>query len=422
MNEAPKAVRFQIGLFGRTNTGKSSLLNFIAGSDVAVTSPVAGTTTDVVEKAMELLPVGPVLFLDTGGLDDASTLGDRRRQKTAAAFRRCDAVLLVLEAPVWGEVEEAILKSCAEHKLPLILVVNKTDLRQPSQEDLEVLRRKSPYVLTVSCRQPEGRDAFLAGFKSALQSAAPEGLRQAPSLVGDLVPPGGLAVFVVPIDLQAPKGRLILPQVQSIREALDSDAAVLVVKERELGPMLSRLGQRPDLVVCDSQAVLKVTADVPPEVPCTTFSILFARAKGDLVAAARGAGRLSSLREGDRVLIAEACTHHALQDDIGRVKIPRWLRQFTGVGLGISVCSGRDFPKDLSSYQLVIHCGACTLNRREMLSRLAEARQAGVPVTNYGVAIAALQGVAARVLRPFPAAHEAFVQAQEAGVAGRCAS
>jgi [FeFe] hydrogenase H-cluster maturation GTPase HydF len=233
------------------------------------------------------------------------------------------------------------------------------------------------------------------------------------------VPAGGLAVFVVPIDLQAPKGRLILPQVQSIREALDSDAAALVVKERELPAILGRLKEKPDLVVCDSQAVLKVTADVPPDIPCTTFSILFARAKGDLVAAARGAGRLALLREGDRVLIAEACTHHALEDDIGRVKIPRWLRQLAGVRLDIAVCSGHDFPKDLSSYQLVIHCGACTLNRREMLSRLAEARQAGVPVTNYGVAISALQGVAARVLKPFPAAHEAFLQAQAAGAAGR---
>ena len=415
MNGSPKAVRFQIGLFGRTNTGKSSLLNYIAGSDVAVTSPVAGTTTDVVEKAMELLPLGPVLFLDTGGLDDASALGDRRRQKTAAAFRRCDAVLLILEASAWGEVEDSILKSCAEHELPLILVVNKTDFRQPSAEDLGALRRRSAHVLTVSCRRPEDREAFLAELKAALQAAAPETLRQAPPLIADLVPAGGLAVFVVPIDLQAPKGRLILPQVQSIREALDSDAAALVVKERELSAVLGRLNQKPDLVVCDSQAVLKVTADVPPDVPCTTFSILFARAKGDLVAAARGAGRLSQLREGDRVLIAEACTHHALEDDIGRVKIPRWLRQFTGVGLDISVCSGRDFPEDLSSYRLVVHCGACTMNRREMLGRLAEAGRAGVPVTNYGVAIAALQGVAGRVLKPFPAAHEAFRQAQEAG-------
>ena len=422
MNETPKAARFQIGLFGRTNTGKSSLLNYIAGSDVAVTSPVAGTTTDVVEKAMELLPLGPVLWLDTGGLDDASTLGDRRRQKTAAAFRRCDAVLLVLEAPAWGEVEDSVLKSCAEHKLPLILVVNKTDLRRPTGEELETLRRKSPHVLAVSCRMPEGREAFLAGLKSALEKAAPEGLRQAPPLVADLVPAGGLAVFVVPIDLQAPKGRLILPQVQSIREALDSDAAALVVKERELAAVLGRLKVKPDLVVCDSQAVLKVTADVPPDVPCTTFSILFARAKGDLVAAARGAGRLSRLREGDRVLIAEACTHHALEDDIGRVKIPRWLRQYAGVSLDVSVCGGRDFPKDLSSNRLVIHCGACSLNRREMLSRLSEAGRAGVPVTNYGVAIAALQGVAARVLEPFPAAQAAYLQAREAGVAGRSPS
>ena len=421
MNQAPKAVRFQIGLFGRTNTGKSSLLNFLAGQDVAVTSPVAGTTTDVVEKAMELSPLGPVLFLDTGGLDDASGLGDRRRQRTAAAFRRCDAALLVLEAPVWGQVEEAVRRDCAERSVPLVLVVNKTDLRPPTAEYLETLRRASPQVLTVCCLRPEGREAFLGEFKSALLAAAPERARQAPPLVADLLPAGGLAVFVVPIDLQAPKGRLILPQVQSLREALDSDAAVLVVKERELAGALARLSGPPDLVVCDSQAVLKTTADVPAAVPCTTFSILFARAKGDLVAAARGAGALARLRAGDRVLIAEACAHHALEDDIGRVKLPRWLRQYTGLDLAVSVCSGRDFPRDLSAFKLVIHCGACTLNRREMLDRLAEAKRAGVPVTNYGVAIAALQGVAARVLGPFPAAREAFLDAQGAG-AGRRSS
>lgn len=412
MNDANKGVRLQIGLFGRTNTGKSSLLNLIAGSDVAVTSPLPGTTTDVVEKAQELLPLGPVLWLDTAGLDDATDLGPSRRRRTEAAFKRCDAALLVLEAPVWGEAEEEVARDCRLRGLPLILVVNKTDRGEPSCEYLASLRARGSAVLLVSSRRPEDRDRFLGELKAALAPVAAEHHAR-PSLLEGLLPAGGLAVFVVPIDREAPKGRLILPQVQAIREVLDRDAAVVVVKETGLKAALARLGRKPDLVVCDSQAVVSVVGDIPDDVPCTTFSILFARAKGDLAGAARGAARLSSLREGDRVLVAEACTHHAVEDDIGRVKIPRWLRECAGEGLKVSVCSGHDFPADLSSYRVVIHCGACTLNRREMQARLGEARSAEVPVTNYGVAIAALHGVASRVLAPFPAAHEAFLRARE---------
>ncbi|MFA6003721.1 MAG: [FeFe] hydrogenase H-cluster maturation GTPase HydF [Elusimicrobiota bacterium] len=422
MEAAPKGVRLQVGIFGRANTGKSSLLNYAAGQDVAITSPVAGTTTDVVEKAMELLPLGPVLFLDTAGLDDASVLGSRRRQRTLAAFRRCDVVLLVLEAGVWTQYEEEVAARCRQDGVPLVMVVNKTDAAWPSAGYMRELQERSRWVLSGSCRRPGEREAFMAAFKAALLQAAPEHVLKIPPLVSDLLPAGGLALFVVPIDMEAPKGRIILPQVQAIRDALDADAGVLVVKENGLVRAWGDLRRAPDLVVCDSQAVGQVAAEVPAGVPCTTFSILFARAKGDLVEAARAAARISGLRAGDRVLVAEACSHHALADDIGRVKIPRWLKQATGVELCMTTCSGRDFPQDLAEYKLVIHCGACTLNRREMLSRLRQARLAGVPVTNYGVAIAAMQGVAARVLEPFPAARAAFLQAQESGLVGRCGS
>lgn len=417
MTGASKGTRHQIGLFGRANAGKSSLLNLIAGQDVAITSPVAGTTTDVVEKAMEFLPLGPVLWLDTAGLDDGSALGAARLERTKRAFRRSDAAVLVVEPEVWTGAEEAFCGEAGAAAVPLVLVVNKTDLRRPSELFLKSLRARSPWVLEVCARDAAGRELFLERLRESLRAAV--GTGPAPSLLGDLLPAGGLAVFVVPIDLQAPKGRLILPQVQCLRDALDSDAMVLTVKERELGHALRRLGSAPDLVVCDSQAVLKAAADVPAAIPCTTFSILMARAKGDLTELARGARRIETLRAGDRVLVAEACTHHALEDDIGRVKIPRWLRQFTGSELRIETVCGRDWPADLSAYRLVVHCGGCTLNRREMLSRLAEAREAGVSVTNYGVAIAALQGVARRVLAPFPAALEAYAGADPVRSMGR---
>ena len=265
-----------------------------------------------------------------------------------------------------------------------------------------------PQVLTVSTRNAAERAAFLVALSSALIACCPDDFLQPPPLVGDLVKPGGLAVLVVPIDLQAPKGRLILPQVQTIRDTLDHDAAALVVKERELAHLLQRLTQPPDIVICDSQAVLKVVADTPSAVPCTTFSILFARLKGDLQRLAEGAAAVDRLRSGDAVLIAESCSHHALEDDIGRIRIPRWLRQYTGAALEFETMAGRDFPADLSKYRLVVQCGGCMVTRREVLSRIQQAQAAGVPITNYGLCIAQTQGVLPRVLAPFPAALEAY--------------
>lgn len=420
MNGTPKGNRLHIAIMGRTNTGKSSLLNMISGQDVAITSPVAGTTTDVVEKAMELLPLGPVLFLDTAGVDDKSSLSGQRLGKTVKALDRADIVLLVAEPGMWTDYEDEVIAEAGKRKAPVLIAVNKIDLSRPAAEFTKRLEEKSSHVIFVSSLDggPD-REKHIAALKRMLIEITPEDFLRAPSLVGDLLPSGGLAVLVVPIDLQAPRGRLILPQVQTIRDTLDNDAAALIVKERELAPTLQKLNVKPDLVVTDSQAVLKVSADIPPEIPFTTFSILFARQKGDIIAAAEGAARIEDLEPGDRVLIAEACTHHALEDDIGRVKIPRWLRQYVGGELDVNVSCGRDYPDDLEKYRLIIHCGACMLNRREMLNRVQRAREAQVPITNYGVAISFLQGVAKRTLSPFPAALLALERKLDSDKAGR---
>ena len=408
MNQTPKGNRLHIAFMGRTNVGKSSLLNLMIGQDIAITSPVAGTTTDVVEKAMELLPLGPVLFLDTAGLDDLSELSGARLQKTAKVFDRADVIILVTEADTWTNYEETVLAESMGRKIPILIVVNKVDLRQPSPAFLKMMTDKTGRVLTVSCNDETQRQTYLNDLKQQLLEKAPADFIGTPSLIGDLLPAGGFAVLVVPIDLQAPKGRLILPQVQTIRDILDHDATAVIVKERELAATLANLKTPPAIVVTDSQAILKVTADVPPEIPVTTFSILFARQKADLAVMARGAAAIDSLQPGDKVLIAEACSHHALEDDIGRIKIPRWLRQYLGGDLQIDTSAGRDYPDDLKKYKLILHCGACMMNRREMLGRLRQAQEAGVPVTNYGVAISFLQGVIKRSLAPFPSALQAF--------------
>ena len=345
-----------------------------------------------------------MLFLDTAGLDDTSLLAEARLKKTGKVFGRADVILLVTEADVWTDYEESVLTSAAENKIPVIIIVNKIDVHEPSAAWLDGIRKKNQYIMTVSCLDDQRRDIHVDALKRLLIEVSPDEFVRTPSLVGDLVPAGGIAVLVTPIDLQAPKGRLILPQVQTIRDALDCDAAAVVVKERELPAMLAYLNRPPDVVICDSQAILKVSADVPKEIPCTTFSILFNRQKGDLVSAAEGVTRIDALKPGDKVLIAEACSHHALEDDIGRVKIPRWLRQYVGAELDVSVYAGRDFPDNLGDYRLIIHCGACMLTRREMLYRIQRAKEANVPMTNYGVAISFLQGVARRVLSPFPSA------------------
>jgi [FeFe] hydrogenase H-cluster maturation GTPase HydF len=404
MQKTPKGFRLHIGLFGRRNVGKSSLLNAVTRQSVSIVSDVAGTTTDPVEKPMELLPIGPVLFIDTAGIDDVGALGELRVAKTRQIFDRTDVGLIVAAEGQWGDFEEHIYYELRTRKIPVIVVFNKNDLGRPETALTQRLQDDGTnLVFTVACRG-EG----VLDLREALIRSAPEEFINAPTIVGDLVPPGELVVLVVPIDLEAPKGRLILPQVQAIRDVLDNDAYCMIVKERELRDALDRLNRPPALIVTDSQAFLKVAGDTPDDVPMTSFSILFARCKGDLPELVRGATAIESLRDGDRVLIAEACTHHPIGEDIGRVKIPRWLRQYVGGGLEFTTVQGHDFPDDPSSYQLVIHCGGCMWNRREMLSRMLLCRRCGVPITNYGLAIAYSLGIFERALRPFPAALETY--------------
>ena len=399
-----KGLRLHIGIFGRRNVGKSSLLNAITRQEVSIVSEIAGTTTDPVEKPMELLPLGPVLFIDTAGVDDTGALGEMRVQKTKQVLDRTDLAMLVTAAGEWTDFEEKILCELAARKTPVVVVFNKVDLGQMPSDLLE--RLKSAKVHHVQTVASEGTG--LDDLRQALLKSAPAEFVENPAIVADLVGPGELAVLVVPIDKEAPKGRLILPQVQSIRDLLDGDAMCLVVKERELRSALQRLSQPPKLVVTDSQAFLKVAADTPPGTLLTSFSILFSRFKGDLAEQVRGAMAVDRLSPGDSVLVAEACSHHPIGEDIGRVKIPRWLTQYVGGRLEFKHVQGHDFPEDLSPYKLVIHCGACMWNRREMLSRLLKCRQAGVPITNYGLVIAYSLGIFERALGPFPAALEVW--------------
>ena len=400
MRAAPKSFRLHIALFGRRNAGKSSLLNALTHQQVSLVSPVPGTTTDPVEKPMELLPLGPVLFIDTAGIDDTGELGQLRVQATRKVLDRAGLALLVAGPGVWGSFEEDILAEARARKIPVIVVFNKSDIAAP---DAALLARfAAEHVPAVQTAAPAGTG--LAQLRQALLDAAPPDFIDQPPFLGDLVGPGETVVLVVPIDKEAPKGRLIQPQTLAIRELLEGDAICVVVKERELRHALDGLKQPPRLVVTDSQAFLKVAADTPPGVLLTSFSILMARYRGDLPALVRGAAAIDRLRAGDRVLVAESCSHHPIAEDIGRVKIPRWLTQYAGGKLEFTHTQGRDFPDDLSPFRLVVHCGACMWSRREMLARILRCQQAGVPITNYGLAIARSLGIFERALAPFPSA------------------
>jgi [FeFe] hydrogenase H-cluster maturation GTPase HydF len=407
MQSTPKSLRLHIGLFGRRNVGKSSLLNAITRQEVSIVSAIKGTTTDPVEKPMELLPLGPVLFVDTAGVDDEGALGELRMARTRAVLDRVDLGLVITERGAWGEFEAKLLEELQRRKVPVLIVRNKMDLGLLPAQLPEGVRQ-----VAVSAQAGTG----ILGLREALLDLAPADFFDNRRLVADLVPPGEMAVLVVPIDKEAPKGRLILPQVMAIRDLLDGESLALVVQERELASVLGRLNRPPALVVTDSQAFLKVSADVPRSVPMTSFSILMSRFQGDLPEQVRGALGIEGLRGGDRVLMAETCTHHPVGEDIGRVKIPRWLTQYVGAKLEFSHVQGRDFPADLAPYRLVVHCGNCTGNRREILSRIHRCREAGVPITNYGLTIAYSLGIFERALGPFPAALSAY-QAAKTGAA-----
>lgn len=396
---APRGLRLHIGLFGRRNVGKSSLLNALTRQQVALVSPQAGTTTDPVEKPMELLPLGPVLFVDTAGLDDTGDLGAARTARSRAVLDRVDLGILVAEQGAWGPFERRLLAELRARGIPVVVALNKADLAPGGvPPDLGGVA-----AVAVSAVTGEGLEAL----RSALLAAAPGDLPATRRLIADLVPPGELAVLVMPIDASAPKGRLILPQVMAIRDLLDGAGLALVVQARELPAALACLRRPPALVVTDSQAFRAVAEAVPETVPMTSFSILMSRLQGDLAAQARGALVLDALRPGDRVLVAEGCTHHPTEEDIGRVKLPRWLAQKAGGPLAFDTVQGRDFPGDLSPYRLVVHCGNCMGNRREMLARIRRCEAAGVPITNYGLAIAHSLGILERALRPFPGILEA---------------
>jgi [FeFe] hydrogenase H-cluster maturation GTPase HydF len=374
---------------------------------VSIVSPEPGTTTDPVEKPMELFPLGPVLFIDTAGIDDVGALGAQRVERTMQVLGRTELAILVLAEEGLGSLEIALLDAFEERKVPVLPVLNKVDLAKPADATIDRLNSRGLAPIVASVTRGDG----LAQLREALVALAPDDFLNAPTILSDLVPPGELAVLVVPVDKEAPKGRLILPQAQTIRDLIDHDAYAMVVKERELRDALDRLKRKPTLVVTDSQAFLKVAADTPPDVPMTSFSILFARQKGDLLQFTRGALAIDSLKPGDRIAMAEACSHHPIGEDIGRVKIPRWLGQYVGGPLTVQQVQGRDFIDDPTEFKLVIHCGSCMLNRREVLSRIFACTKVGVPITNYGMAIAYSLGIFERALQPFPAALEAYRQA-----------
>ena len=396
MGRAPKALRLHVGLYGRRNAGKSALLNAIAGQPVAIVADAPGTTTDPVEKPMELQPIGPIVLIDTAGLDDEGEVGALRVAKSRAMIARTDVALIVVGAGAWGPLEEGLLATFIDAKVPIVTVMNQSDRAAADPALVARLERAGAAVVPTVATTGEGVQAL----REAIIRAAPEGFVEPPTLLGDLVPTGGVVVLVVPIDLEAPRGRLIQAQVQVIRDALDHDTICVMARENRLADVLAALREPPALVVTDSQAFRHVAAVVPPEVPLTSFSILFARAKGDLATFAAGAEAIDALRPGDKVLVCEACTHHPIGEDIGRIKLPRWLEGHVGGALEVEVRAGRDFPADLSPYRLVVHCGACTHSRREVLARVAHSLAQGVPMTNYGVAIAKTHGILPRALAP----------------------
>lgn len=392
-----KSDRLHIGVFGKTNVGKSSVLNRITGQQISIVSDIAGTTTDVVEKSMELLPVGPVRFLDTAGIDDKTALAGQRIEKTMKIINRTDIAVIICDFNGVDDYEKDLIKKFEELNIPYLILVNKTDIQKISDEKLNELYTLTPHVLLTSAMEDK---ELVFKFKAEILKLLPEDFVNTPKIAGDLVPPKSTVILVIPIDKEAPKGRIILPQVQTIRDMLDSDCLSYVVKETELKQAIKNLKEPPALVITDSQAFKQVSEIVPPEIKLTSFSILFARLKGDLNTFIKGAQAIDTLNDGDKVLILESCTHHAIEDDIGRVKIPNWLRKKTGKNLIVENFSGHDFP-NIDEYKLIIHCGACMTNRREILSRILIANEKGIPITNYGITISYCLGILPRATEIF---------------------
>lgn len=408
LNQTPSSERVHIGFFGRRNAGKSSVVNAVTGQELAVVSKIKGTTTDPVQKAMELLPLGPVTIIDTPGIDDEGVLGELRVKKTKQVMNRTDVAVLVVDGTEGKkEADEELIGLFREKNIPYLVVYNKMDLL--SEEGGPSVGEKTAAGKNAAGPAEAEAEIYVSAktgehIEELKERIAAMAVTEEPKLriVGDLINPSDFVVLVVPIDKAAPKGRLILPQQQTIRDILEADATAIVVKEYELKETLEQLGKKPKLVITDSQVFAKVHADTPKDILLTSFSILFARYKGDLETLVKGAAAIETLKDGDKVLISEGCTHHRQCDDIGSVKIPRWLKNYTKKELAISLSSGTEFPENLEEYRLIIHCGGCMLNEREMKYRMKCAGDAKVPMTNYGVAIAYMQGILKRSLGPFP--------------------
>ena len=394
-----KSMRLHISFFGKTNVGKSSLINRITGQEVSIVSDIAGTTTDVVEKSMELLPIGPVTFLDTAGINDTTDLGEKRLEKTLAVINRTDIAVIVCDTNGIDDYEKQLIEKLEELKIPYLVIVNKCDLEEQAQikiQSANITNKDFPIIFTSAHHDKD----LTNKFKEALVKLLPDEFVNSPKIVTDLVQPKSTVILVIPIDKEAPKGRLILPQVQTIRDLLDGNCLTYIVKEDELAQAIDNLKTPPALVITDSQAFKRVSEIVPEDIPLTSFSILFARLKGDIQAFKKGAEAIENLKDRDKVLILESCTHHAIEDDIGKVKIPNLLRKRTGKDLIIEHFSGHDFP-EIDSYALIIHCGACMTNRREILSRILIANEKQIPITNYGITISYCLGILPRAVEIF---------------------
>lgn len=398
LNATPSSERVHIGIFGKRNAGKSSLINAITGQNLAIVSEAKGTTTDPVYKAMELLPLGPVMIIDTPGIDDEGVLGSLRIQKAYQVLNKTDIALVIIDAAVGPSAEDLrLIKRINAKKIPLLIVINKCETINEDKKTAYQALLPNRKLLFVSAEQ----QLNIFELKEAIAQTVPADENKA-QIVADLLSPSDFVVLVVPIDSAAPKGRLILPQQQTIRDILEADAAAIVVKENELTNTLQNLGKRPKLVITDSQVFKKVAAETPADILLTSFSILFARYKGNLQTAVQGVTALENLEDGDKILVGEGCTHHRQCDDIGTVKLPRWIKEYTGKNPEFIFTSGTEFPLDLSPYKMIIHCGACMLNEREMQYRIKCAADQNIPFTNYGITIACINGILKRTVEPFP--------------------
>lgn len=398
LNATPSSERVHIGIFGKRNAGKSSLINAITGQNLAIVSEAKGTTTDPVYKAMELLPLGPVMIIDTPGIDDEGVLGSLRIQKAYQVLNKTDIALVIIDAAVGPSAEDLrLIKRINAKKIPLLIVINKCETINEDKKTAYQALLPNGKLLFVSAEQ----QLNIFELKEAIAQTVPADENKA-QIVADLLSPSDFVVLVVPIDSAAPKGRLILPQQQTIRDILEADAAAIVVKENELTNTLQNLGKRPKLVITDSQVFKKVAAETPADILLTSFSILFARYKGNLQTAVQGVTALENLEDGDKILVGEGCTHHRQCDDIGTVKLPRWIKEYTGKNPEFIFTSGTEFPLDLSPYKMIIHCGACMLNEREMQYRIKCAADQNIPFTNYGITIAYINGILKRTIEPFP--------------------